>query len=246
MLTKLLSVVVLTLAIGEALPALPGEVTGSALGCFPTPGYLVPRAPQCSDSTELSMNTETGSPNRNLRYQGSLIDQAGIGSFNLDLGTLTLVGAGIGSAINDNLHLSVSLADQNGEIGTADYIVSATGFTSYDAMRRLAVGQVRLDFANLESQTFNTASGSYSLILNVPSTPVFLALPGSSGNGGRASYDIIGTLTSIAGSRNETQALIATPEPGTMSIVLMSGLLFAVSLWKKRSTLKTTKDQCEF
>ena len=234
MLTKLLSVLVLALALGEAVPALAAEVTGAALGCFPNLNYPVPRPPQCLDSTGLSMYTETGGPNRDLQYHGSTFDQVGRGSFNLDLGALTLVGAGIGSAINDNLHLSVSLADQNGEIGTANYIVSATGFASYDTMRRQSIGQVTLDFGHLEPQIFSTAFGSYSLMLNVPSTPFFLTLSNSSGNDGRASYDITGTLTSIAGSENQARALVATPEPGTMPMLTMAGLLLTVGLCKQR------------
>jgi len=239
MLTKLLSVLVLALVVGEAVPALAGEVTGSALGCFPNPNYPVPRPPQCSDSSGLSMYTETGGPNRDLQYNGSTFDQFGLGTFNLDLGTLTLVGAGIGSAINDDLHLVVSLADQNGDIGTADYIVSATGFAFYDSMRRQSVGQVSLDFGNPETQIFNTAFGSYALMLNVPSTPFLLTLANRSGNDGRASYDITGTLTSIAGSEIGAQALIATPEPGTMPILTMSGLLLLIGLCKQKRGIRS-------
>jgi hypothetical protein len=239
MLTKLLIVLALALVVGEAVPALAGEVTGSALGCFPNPNYPVPRPPQCSDSNGLSMYTETGGPNRDLQYHGTTFDQVGLGTFNLHLGTLTLVGAGIGSAINDNLHLTVTLADQNGDIGTADYIVSATGFAFYDTMRRQSVGQVSLDFGDPEAQIFDTAFGSYALTLNVPSTPFLLTLASSSGNDGRASYDITGTLTSIAGSEFGTQALIATSEPGTMPILTMSGLLLITGLCKQKRRIKS-------
>jgi hypothetical protein len=239
MLTKLISVLVLALSLGEVVPALAEEVTGAALGCFPNPNYPVPRPPQCLDSTGLSMYTETGGPNRDLQYHGSTFDQVGFGSFNLDLGALTLVGTGIGSAINDNLHLSVSLTDQNGDIGTANYIVTATGFASYDTMCSQSVGQVTVDFGHLEPQIFNTAFGSYAFMLNVPSTPFLLTMANSSGNDGRPTYDITGTLTSIAGPRSEAGALIATPEPGTMPILAMSGLLLVVGLCKQKRGSKT-------
>src|SRR4051794_16536868 len=111
-------------ALAAAVPMHAAEITGSAQACFPDPNYPVPRPPQCVGGTGLAMYTETGGPNRDLRYDGSTFDVPGSSNFSLNLGTLTLVGAGIGSTINDTLHLSVSLADQHGQIGTADYLVS--------------------------------------------------------------------------------------------------------------------------
>src|SRR5689334_7075350 len=104
---KLLAVVALALILGRTVPALAGEVTGSALACFPNPNYPLPRPPQCLASTGFWMYAETGGPNRDLLDRGAAFDEVGIGSFTLDLGTLTLVGAGIRSTINDALHLSI-------------------------------------------------------------------------------------------------------------------------------------------
>ena len=147
---KSIAVVLFAIVLGSVTPALGAELTGTALGCFPDPNYPGPRPPQCIESTGLSMYTETGGPNRDLFYHGSTFDQVGPGSYTLDLGTLTLVGAGIRSTINDVLHLSVNVADQHGEIGIANYIVSASGFAFYDSMRRQSVGQVSLNFGDPE------------------------------------------------------------------------------------------------
>ena len=77
---KIFAVVILALVLGRATPALGGELTGFALACFPDPNYPVPRPPQCVDSTGLSMYTETGGPNRDLLYYGSMFDQVGLGT----------------------------------------------------------------------------------------------------------------------------------------------------------------------
>ena len=144
-----------------------------------------------------------------------------------------MVGAGIRSTINDALHLSVNMADQHGEIGTADYIVSVSGFAFYDSMRRQSVGQVSLNFDNPEPTIFNTAFGSYSLVLNVPSTPLLLTIPAGASNDGNVSYDITANLTSLYSSQLTTRALIATPEPGTMPLLVISSVFLGVGLLRR-------------
>ena len=244
--TRPLVILMITLASGGSIPTLAGEVSGSALGCFPNPNYPVPRPPQCLDSTGLSLYTETGGPNRDLQFNGSTFDETGLETFTLDLGTLTLVGDGIRSAINDILHLSVTLADENGEIGTAEYLVSATGAAFYDTIRRQSVGEVRLDFGNLEPMIFSTVFGSYTWMLNVPSTPFLLTIPARASNDhGRVSYDIRGTLTSLDSPRLPTQSLVATPEPGTMPLLTLASLLLSARLRKqKRGNIDNVESKC--
>ena len=232
--TRILIIVILTLASGGTVPTLAGEISGSALACFPDPNYPVPRAPQCLDSTGLSMYTETGGPARDLQFRGTTFDEVGLGTSTLDLGTLTLVGAGIRSTINDTLHLSVTLVGQSGEIGTADYLVSVSGFAFYDTMRRQSVGQLTVNFGNPEPQIFMTAFGSYSLTLDVPPTPFLLTVPGGSNADGRVTYSITGTLKSIDSPGFAAYTMIATPEPGTMPLLTLATLLVSAGLFKRR------------
>lgn len=229
---KSVAVVLFAIVLGSVTPALGAELTGTALGCFPDPNYPGPRPPQCIESTGLSMYTETGGPNRDLFYHGSTFDQVGSGSYTLDLGTLTLVGAGIRSTINDVLHLSVNVADQHGEVGIANYIVSASGFAFYDSMRRQSVGQVSLNFGDPEPTIFNTAFGSYSMVLNVPPTPVLLTIPAGTSNGS-VSYDITANLSSLHSSQLATHELIATPEPGTVPLVALSSVFLGIGLLRR-------------
>jgi hypothetical protein len=238
--TKLLVTIVFTVVACQTAPMLAGEVNGAALACFPDPNYPVPRPPQCLDPGGLSMYTETGGPNRDLLYQGSTFQQMGFGSYTLSLGKLTLVGAGIRSTINDALHLSVILADQYGEIGTASYTVSVSGFAVYDSMRRQSVGQVSLTFSDPEPKILNTAFGSYSLVLNVPSTPFLLTIPSGTSNDESVSYDITARLTSLQPSEYAAGALVSTPEPGTLSLLGVSGAFLTIGLLRRSRRVKST------
>ena len=202
------------------------EITGNAQGCFPDPNYPVPRPPQCVGGTGSAVYTETGGPNRDLQYYGSTFE-TGSSSFTVDLGTLTLVGAGIGSTINDDLHLSINLANQRGEPDTADYVVSARGFAFYDTMRNQSAGQVQLDFGDPEPRSFDTVLGLYSLTLDVPTSPFSLTIPPAASS---ISYQISGSLTPLGRQTDEAVSLVPTPEPGTLLLLGVAGCLLAVPL----------------
>jgi hypothetical protein len=70
-------------------------------------------------------------------------------------------------------------------------------------------------------------------VLNVPSTPLLLAIPAGPSNDGSVSYDITASLTSLHSSQLATRALIATPEPGTMQLLAVSSMFLGVGMLRR-------------
>src|SRR5204863_1291322 len=121
--------------------------------------------------------------------------------YSVDLGTLSLVGGGIASAINDTLHLSFKVTDVNGSSSETEYTFWVNGSAFYDPVHLRAVGRVAVQLLSPPTQILDLSADRYLLTLDVPTEPFLLTIPNGSSD---ASYALKGLLS-----------LVEVPEPST-------------------------------